>query len=79
MVVKGNLFALASRSVGERIEPEERGQRPKWGQLLRSIGHKICLDFLEVDSERVCGCKSMPVAGETTHVKHPLVAEHGAA
>ena len=28
---------------------------------------------------RVCGCKSMPVAGETTHVRQPVVAEHGAA
>ena len=28
---------------------------------------------------RVCGCKSMPVAGETTHVRRLVVAEHGAA
>jgi hypothetical protein len=28
---------------------------------------------------RVCGCKSMPVAGETTHVRQLVVAEHGAA
>jgi hypothetical protein len=28
---------------------------------------------------RVCGCESMPVAGETTHVRRLVVAEHGAA
>ena len=28
---------------------------------------------------RVCGCESKPVAGETTHVRRPVVAEHGAA
>ena len=27
---------------------------------------------------RVCGCKSTPAAGKTTHVRQPLVAEHGA-
>jgi len=27
---------------------------------------------------RVCGCKSKPVAGETTHVRQLVVAEHGA-
>ncbi len=28
---------------------------------------------------RVCGCKSRPVAGKTTHVRQLVVAEHGAA
>jgi hypothetical protein len=28
---------------------------------------------------RVCGCKSKPVAGKTTHVRQLMVAEHGAA
>jgi hypothetical protein len=32
-----------------------------------------------VSYARVCGCKSMPVAGETTHVRQLVVAEHGAA
>ncbi len=33
---------------------------------------------LGVGRVRVCGCKSKPVAGETTHVRQHMVAEHGA-
>ena len=32
-----------------------------------------------VSCVRVCGCKSKPVAGKTTHVRQLVVAEHGAA
>ena len=39
-----------------------------WRRTLRAVS---CV--------RVCGCKSKPVAGETTHVRQLVVAEHGAA
>jgi hypothetical protein len=50
-------------------------QRISTGRFRRgSSAPTLCLGCV-----RVCGCKSRPVAGKTTHVRQLVVAEHGAA